>query len=136
MNPARPLATHVAVRDGRFLGAGSLDELAGWGAHSVDARFADKVLMPGLVEGHSHLMEGAFWRYVYCGYFDRRDPNGRVWPGAKSLDAVIERLTQAQAALADPGAALAGWGFDPIYFDNRRCVREASTWSRPAARSA
>jgi hypothetical protein len=27
MNPSRPLATHVAVRDGRILGAGSLDEL-------------------------------------------------------------------------------------------------------------
>jgi len=87
-------------------------------------RFADKVLLPGLVEGHSHLMEGAFWRFVYCGYFDRRDPNGKVWPGARSLDDVIDRLTQAQAALPDAGTALAGWGFDPIYFDNRRCVRE------------
>ncbi len=26
----------------------------------IDNRFADKVLMPGLVEGHSHLMEGTF----------------------------------------------------------------------------
>ena len=31
MNPNRPFATHVAVRDGRILGAGSLDELKGWG---------------------------------------------------------------------------------------------------------
>lgn len=31
MNPARPLATHVAVRDGRILGVDALDELAGWG---------------------------------------------------------------------------------------------------------
>jgi predicted amidohydrolase YtcJ len=29
MNPGRPEATHVAVRDGRILGAGSLDELTG-----------------------------------------------------------------------------------------------------------
>jgi predicted amidohydrolase YtcJ len=124
MNPARPTATHVAVREGRILGAGTLEELAGWGPHDVDTRFADRVLMPGLVEGHSHLMEGAFWRFVYCGYFDRRDPNGKVWPGAKTLDEVITRLTHAQASLDDPGTALAGWGFDPIYFDNRRCVRE------------
>ena len=33
MNPARPLATHVAVRDGYILGAGALEELAGWGTH-------------------------------------------------------------------------------------------------------
>lgn len=124
MNPARPLATHVAVRDGRILGAGALDELSGWGPYELDTRFADKVLMPGLVEGHSHLMEGVFWRFVYCGWFDRRDPDGRTWPGAKSLDAVIERLREAQAALADPARPLVGWGFDPIYFGDRRCVRE------------
>ncbi len=29
MNPGNPLATHVAVRDGQVLGAGTLDEVAG-----------------------------------------------------------------------------------------------------------
>ena len=58
MNPSRPFATHVAVRDGLVLGAGSLDELKGWGAYTLEQRFADKVLMPGLVEGHSHVAEG------------------------------------------------------------------------------
>ena len=124
MNPSRPLATHVAVRDGRVLGAGALEELAGWGPYTLDDRLADKVLMPGLVEGHSHLMEGAFWRFVYCGHFDRRDPDGRLWPGARTLDAVLQRLREAQAALPDATTPLAGWGFDPIYFDNRRCTRE------------
>jgi len=124
MNPSRPLATHIAVRDGRILGTGALEELACWGAYRLETRLADKVLMPGLVEGHSHLMEGVFWRFIYCGWFDRRDPDGRVWPGAKSLQEVVERLQQAQSALADPARPLTGWGFDPIYFDNRRCVRE------------
>jgi predicted amidohydrolase YtcJ len=124
MNPSRPLATHVAVRDGRILGTGALEELACWGAYRLETRLADKVLMPGLVEGHSHLMEGVFWRFIYCGWFDRRDPDGRVWPGAKSLQEVVERLQQAQSARADPARPLTGWGFDPIYFDNRRCVRE------------
>ena len=95
MNPARPHATHVAVRDGRILGAGTLEELAGWGEYRLDERFADKVLMPGLVEGHSHVMEGSLWAYVYCGFFDRMDPEGRVWAGLKSIDAVVERLAEA-----------------------------------------
>ena len=51
MNPSRPLATHVAVRDGRILGAGSLDELTGWGDYKLDRTFADKVLMPGWSKG-------------------------------------------------------------------------------------
>mgnify|MGYP003340759763 CR=1 FL=1 len=78
MNPARPEATHVAVREGRILGVGPLEELAGWGAHTLDETFADKVLMPGLVEGHSHASEGTFWRYLYLGRFDRMDPDGKV----------------------------------------------------------
>jgi predicted amidohydrolase YtcJ len=123
MNPARPEATHVAVRDGRILGAGTLDELAGWGEHRLDERFADKVLMPGLVEGHSHLFEGAVWAYVYCGYHDRMDPDGRVWPGATSIEAVVARLREAAQALADPARPVVGWGLDPIHFGAARVRR-------------
>jgi hypothetical protein len=122
MNPARPEATHVAVREGRILGVGSLAELQGWGAASVDRRFADLVLMPGLVEGHSHLMAGAFWRYAYCGWFDLTDPDGRVWRGAKSLDDVVAIL--ARVAAEQPEGPVVGWGFDPIYFaGGQRVVR-------------
>ena len=124
MNPSRPEATHVAVRDGRILGVGTLDELKGWGDYTLDERFADKVLMPGLVEGHSHTMEGTFWRYAYVGYFDRTDPDGRVWPGVGSIDAVVERLKETGAKLADPKAPIAGWSLDPIYFGARRCTRQ------------
>ncbi len=123
MNPARPHATHVAVREGRILGAGTLEELAGWGEYRLDGRFADKVLMPGLVEGHSHVMEGSLWAYVYCGFFDRMDPEGRVWAGLKSIDAVIERLAEAAGALEDPAAPLAGWSLDAIYYGGRRVNR-------------
>jgi predicted amidohydrolase YtcJ len=124
MNPSRPLATHVAVRDGRILGAGSLDELIGWGKHKIDRTFADKVLMPGLVEGHSHVAEGVQWRFVYCGYFDRTDPGGKVWTGVKSIDEVVARLRVANAKLYDSKQPLTGWSLDPIYFDNRRMTRQ------------
>ena len=123
MNPARPTASHVAVRDGRILGAGTLEELARWGDHTLDERFADKVLMPGLVEGHAHTMEGVFWRYVYCGFFDRTDPDGKQWAGLRSVDAVLDRLSEAEKALDDPEAPLTGFQLDPIYFDNRKVSR-------------
>ena len=102
MNPARPLSTHVAVRDGRILGAGSLDELAGWGDYQLDTGFADHILMPGLVEGHSHVAEGVLWRFVYCGYFDRVDPDGRNWLGVTTIEDVLARLVEANARLPDP----------------------------------
>ena len=121
INESRPTATHVAVREGRILGAGSIDELKGWGPHELDDRFADKVLMPGLVEAHAHLMAGGLWRYTYCGYFDLRDPDGRNWPGGRTLEAVIGQLGSASARQAD--GPLLGWGFDPIYFGDQRVSR-------------
>ena len=121
MNAARPEVSHVAVREGRILGAGTLAELASWGAYTLNTQFADKVLLPGLVEAHSHAMAGSLWRHVYCGYFDVTDPQGRVWPGLKTLDAVVAAL---RSAAQDKNAgALVGWGFDPIYFSSARCSR-------------
>ena len=128
MNPAQPHASHVAVRDGRILSVGSLDQVSAWGAHTVDPRFADKVLMPGLIEGHCHLKEGSMWDMHYLGWFDRRDPHGKVWGGLRSMDAVVARLAEAadsaliQALPADQ--PLLAWGFDPIYFGGQRMTVE------------
>ncbi len=123
MNPSRPTATHIAVREGRILGVGTPEELAGWGEATTDATFADKILMPGLVEGHSHVSEGTFWRFVYCGFFDRTDPDGKTWPGCKSTEDVVQRLIEANAKLTDPNAPLNGWSLDPIYYNNKRVTR-------------
>jgi len=124
MNPARPSVTHVAVRDGRILGAGSLDELTGFGEYTLDEQFADKVLMPGLVEGHCHAVEGKWWRYVYCGFHDRMDPHGEVWSGLPSIEEVIKRLQEKEATLDNPTDALTGWAIDPIYYANKKITRE------------
>ncbi len=123
MNPNQPEVSHVAVRDGRILGAGALSDLEGWGDYTLDDRFVDKVLMPGLIEGHAHTMEGTLWRNVYVGWFDRMDPDGKIWSGLKSIDAVVERLSQEDARLTDPQAPLPGWSLDPIYMDNQRVTR-------------
>jgi len=123
MNPARPEVSHVAVRDGKIVGAGNLEELARWGEYELNEQFADKVLMPGLVEGHAHTMEGTLWRHTYCGYFDRVDPDGKKWNGLKNIGSVLERLSEAEQKLEDPNAPLPGWQLDPIYFDNERVSR-------------
>ncbi len=115
-NPSQPFATHVAVRDGRIVGVGDAGSVASWGETVLDDRFDDAVLMPGFVEGHSHSSEGAFWQSVYCGYFDRSDPDGRVWPGVRDSAGLLARLREAQAALGGPDIPLSGWSLDPIYY--------------------
>lgn len=123
MNPAQPFATCVAVRDGRILAVGGPDEMEGIGPAETDDSFADAVVLPGFVEGHCHLFEGAVWRDPYVGYFDRRGPEGDVVTGLRSIAAVVGRLRAAAAARVNE-AVLSSWGFDPIYMDGRRMTVE------------
>jgi hypothetical protein len=120
MNANQPFATHVAVRDGRILGAGSLDSLKGWGRFELDDRFADKVILPGFVEGHSHAYEGGVWKFPYVGFFDRVSPDGKRSPGLKSIDEVVAALQAHERKMPKDGSTLLAWGFDPIYFTGRR----------------
>ena len=124
MAPHQPHATHIAVRDGHILSVGTEADIEAWqkawGPLELNEDFAGRTLLPGFIEGHAHMMEGLFWDYHYVGYYDREGPDGTVWPGLKSIDAVVERLQEINAARDDTSAPLIAWGFDPIYFEGRR----------------
>jgi len=119
MNPSNPEGTHVAVREGRILGVGSLADLSGWGDYELDETFKDKVLIPGLIEAHAHFLEGAMTLFPYIGYFERPSAKGGISPGVKSYDELIRILKAEEAKLSDPNTPLIAQGFDPIYFDER-----------------
>ncbi|MBT8202100.1 MAG: amidohydrolase [Acidimicrobiia bacterium] len=122
MDAANPRPAAVAVADGRITAVGDVAELASLGGATVDDRFADHVITPGFVEAHCHTFGGGLWQFTYCGYFDRWGPDGRHWPGCRTLDAVLDRLREAAAELADPTEPLIAWGLDPIYFAGERLV--------------
>ncbi len=115
-----PEATAVAVRDGRILAVGSLEECQAWGPARVDDTFADHVLVPGFVEAHSHVTEGLWSAIPYVGWFDRAMPDGSVAKGINTYEALVHRLQEFESALsasgADPHRGLIVGGFDPIYF--------------------
>lgn len=117
MDPSVANATHVAVRDGFIIEVGNRDDCAAWGGHSVDDRFADRVLVPGLIESHAHLMEGFLWAQAeYVGAVDRYDPRGRRHTGLRSVHDVVTRLKEIELTLANPTKPLLGWGVDPSFY--------------------
>ncbi len=134
LNHSNPTATHVAVRDGRVLGVGTLDEVAGWGPYELDDTFRDLVLVPGMIEVHSHSFEGVTGRFPYHGRFPRPAPDGTVLPGVASIDELIADLRRVDATMDDPDAPLVSLGFDPIHHPGARLDRhhldQAST-TRP-----
>ena len=120
MNSYCPYGTHVAVKEGRILGVGSLEQLKGWGDYELDETFSEKILMPGFVEGHCHAPEGQIWNYPYLGFFERKDPDGKIHRKLENLDQVLERLREADRLKNNPEEPLFAWGFDPLYFESER----------------
>jgi predicted amidohydrolase YtcJ len=116
MNPSQPRAEAVAVRAGRILAVGSLDECRSWGEHEIDSSFADLVLVPGMIEAHAHILEGIFDLLPSVGWFDRPRSEGGVTHGIRSYSGLIDRLRQLDAETQGSDAPIVVGGFDPIYF--------------------
>ncbi|WP_223424665.1 amidohydrolase [Tateyamaria pelophila] len=123
MDPNMPEATHVAVRDGRVLAIGDAQCADAWGPVQHDDRLKGATVLPGLIEGHAHMMAGAIWRYAYVGYHDRIDPEGKLWPGLPDADAVVTGLKDYAKGL-ESDAPIVGWGFDPIFLTSERLSRD------------
>lgn len=118
MDSAVAEATHVAVRDGIILEVGDLDDCAAWGPYSLDNRFANSILIPGLIESHAHLLDGLLWdKAHYVGPIDRHDPSGKVQKGLPNNTDLVARLKQIEAKMTDPAKPLVGWGVDPSLND-------------------
>jgi len=125
MDPSQPTVQAVAVRDGKVLAAGSIEECTSWGPHTIDDRFADHVLTPGMMEAHAHVFEGAFGLLPYAGWFPRHRPDGSTAPGIKTYDALLDLLRQLDQETRSSNEPIIVWGFDPIYFvDEERLTRD------------
>lgn len=106
MDPNRPLAEAVAVRDGRIIAVGSERELKHYiGAETWITDLDEGALLPGFVDPHSHFLQAgqvSTWANVSS------PPAGPVTDIVRLLDE-LELLHTAQNA----GEWLIGYGYDP-----------------------
>jgi predicted amidohydrolase YtcJ len=118
MHPEQPFAAAVAVRGGRVLALGELSDVVFWVKKSpftpyeVDTTFKDKILMPGLVDAHTHVEVQAF---IYSGHFVARipwpRPEGGLFPVCPTKADVLHRLKELDKELP-PGELLYGVAYD------------------------
>lgn len=118
MDPGWPLGTAVAVKDGRILSVGTLDDLQPWlkrFPYRIDETFKDKVIYPGFVEAHGHPVMGAIAiSRPPLSFFPLRNPYGEDFPGVKTRDEAMAALKKYVAAAKSPTETIMTWGYDVV----------------------
>ncbi len=108
-------AEALAVRDGKILAVGTraeVDKAAGAGATQVD--LAGKTLVPGFIDGHSHLLN-------YADSLVQANLNPPPIGGVTKIADIIEALRKLKSDMkAGPGDPLIGQGYDQDMLAERR----------------
>lgn len=114
--------THIAIdNEGRIAAVGGDELEQQYGP--ADLTFADKIMVPGFVEGHAHAMEGVIWKLPYVGFYGRYHPDGDYVEGCDSVAALLARLQQLDADMP-AGEPIFAWGYDAIYFGDNKPMQE------------
>ncbi len=116
MDPALPEAQAVAIADGKVISVGTMEDLKPWLSkypHTIDRRFADKVIYPGFVEAHGHpLIGGTTLTRPPLTYLPLPSPYGATFPGVKTQEAALAQLKKYSDEMANPTDLLVSWGYD------------------------
>lgn len=117
MDPGRPRVSAVAVKDGRVLSTGTVESMQPWLSqfdYTVDETFSDKIILPGLLEPHSHCwMSAGFMSMNYIGPLPWPSPDGTMNEARPTFDDVMADLRRIHEKESDPTKTLIAWGFDP-----------------------
>src|SRR5579872_3278770 len=114
LNPAQPIASRLAVKDGKILAIGGTRNYAGPQTRTIDAHGA--AIYPGFIDSHGHMQ--ALGESLAT--LDLR--------GAKSQEQVAEMVRKA-AAVHQPGDWITGWAWD----QNNWPGKQFPTWESLSA---
>lgn len=136
MDQGNPEAEAIAVLDGKILSIGTLEFMKPWLDRydvTYDDTLKDKIILPGLIEPHSHCwMSAGFLGLDYIGPLPWPGLNG-INPPHPHYEDVIEYLKEIHAKKEDPNEAIIAWGFDPANQGGSldRKVLDAISTTRP-----
>ena len=113
MDPSKPRAEAIAVRDGKFLAVGTRAEVgaaAGKDAR-LDKTFNDKVVIAGFVEQHVHPILAALTMNTKVISIEDWDAIDGFSPAVRDEKGYQERLKQALAGHTDKTKPFVTWGY-------------------------
>jgi predicted amidohydrolase YtcJ len=117
MDESLPQATAVAVCGDRIVAVGDLASMAPWREArevTIDERFRDKVLMPGLIDNHVHPFLGALLTPMeLIAPEPWRLPDGSVAPAARTPQEYRRLLEARLAARTDTDEHFISFGYQP-----------------------
>jgi len=118
MEPALPLATAVAVENGKVLAVGDLESLAPLirdRSARIDRQFESFVMTPGLIDPHVHpTLPAVLTQFPFLAPDDWYLPTGD-FPGATTPEAYKRSLTKLVAGHADPTIPFVVFGYHPLW---------------------
>lgn len=122
INPQAPVAKALAVKDGKILAVGSLEDIAklkGPNTQKIDLKSA--TLLPGFIEPHGHPLDSAF------GQFYSVD----IRPFTVKSLAQMESIIQKKVAQAKPDQWLLFYGLDTLLQKNvtTPTLEQLNRWS-------
>lgn len=137
MERENPTAQAVAVQGKKIVAVGSLDQVKaalGGRPYKIDETFAEKVVMPGLIDQHLHPILGALTLAVEVIAPEAWPMPGRLFKAATTPDEYKSRLKSAEAALKDPKEWLLTWGYHSLWHGPlSRADLDALSKTRPIA---
>jgi predicted amidohydrolase YtcJ len=135
MNPSAPIATAVAVRDGRILEVGTLDSMKPWldaFPHEINDAFRNDVMLPGLIDPHLHPSLGAvLLQSHFITAMEWQLPDGETAEPVHGQDDYLRRLQVIHQSL-ETGEPLLSWGYHKIWHgDLNRSILDQVSSERP-----